>query len=85
MSNYINKKLTFPNTNISIKIIKDTITSSKFTVYQCVDTDRSNINYSLKIMKISTSDKRLINSMSTEMFILVIIIINIIITKLDLA
>ena len=75
MSNYINKKLTFPETGISVKILKDTITNSKFTVYQCVDTDKSNINYSIKIMKLSTSDKRLINSINTEMFILVLLFI----------
>jgi len=75
MANYINRKITFPDSNISIKILKDTIKIQKTTIYHCIDTEKTDINYSLKVTKISTSDKRLINSVNTEMFILVIVLL----------
>lgn len=71
MSDYINKKLTFNTSNITIKIVKETISTTKYSIFHCIDAERPSFNYSLKIMKVNTSEKRLVNSLNTEMLILV--------------
>jgi hypothetical protein len=75
MTDLINKKLTFPQSQITIKII-EIINTGQTNIYSCVDYNNNTIQYCLKIMQ-SRSDDR-INSgiINTEIILLVKLILN---------
>jgi len=70
MTDLINKKLTFPQSQITIKIIQ-MIYSSQTKIYLCTDANNSSNTYCLKIMQSRSDDKINSGIINTEIILLV--------------
>jgi len=73
MTDLINKKLTFPQTQITIKINK-MIYSAQTKVYLCTDVSNNTNCYCMKIMQCRSDDKNSLGIINTEIILLVFII-----------
>ena len=69
IKDYIGKKISFPNTNITVKPQKRMNHSKSSQIYLCSD-DHNN-RYILKILTAETEDKLLSSSINSEIIILV--------------
>lgn len=81
MTDLINKKLTFPQSQITVKI-GQMIYSSQTKVYSCSDVSNNANSYCLKIMQSRSDDKNNLAIINTEIILLVILIF-IILINLD--
>lgn len=70
MTDLINKKLTFPQSQITIKI-NQMIYSAQTKVYLCTDVSNSANSYCLKIMQSRSDDKNSLAIINTEIILLV--------------
>ncbi len=70
MTDLINKKLTFPQTQITIKI-NQMIYSAQTKVYLCTDVSNNANSYCLKIMQCRSDDKNGLATINTEIILLV--------------
>lgn len=71
MTDYINKKVNFFHSKISVKINKKIYSNGLSKVYICSDNNNSSVSYCLKIAQARSDDKALCNSINTEILILV--------------
>jgi len=74
MTDLINKKLTFPQSQKTIKI-NQMIYSSQTKVYLCSDATNNANSYCLKIMHCRSDDKNSLGIINTEIILLVFVII----------
>ena len=75
MTDLLNKKLTFPESQITIKI-NQMIYSSQTKVYLCTDVSNNSNTYCLKIMQCRSDDKINSGIINTEIILLVILFFN---------
>jgi len=75
MTDLINKKLIFPQSQITIKI-NQMIYSAQTKVYLCNDVSNSSNSYCLKIMQCRSDDKLNSGIINTEIILLVLLKIN---------
>ena len=73
MTDLINKKLTFPQTKITIKI-NQMIYSAQTKVYICTDVSNNANSYCMKLIQCRSDDKICLGIINTEIILLVIII-----------
>lgn len=76
MIDYTNKKINFENSKIQAKITKRIAMSNQNQIYQCINAVNLNQYYCLKIITCSNEDKVSNSLMITEIYLLVIITIN---------
>jgi hypothetical protein len=76
MTDYINKKVNFQYSKISVKITKKIYFINSSKVYLCVDNNNPQINYCLKISSARSDDKIACNSISSEILTMVLEIFN---------
>jgi hypothetical protein len=74
MADMLNKKITFPQTQISVKI-NQMIYSSNTRIYLCTDISNNSNTYCLKAMHCRSEDKTLLGIINTEIILMVIKII----------
>ena len=73
MSDMLNKKITFPQSGISVKI-NQMIYSSQTKIYLCTDIANNSNTYCLKAMQCRSEDKTLSGIINTEIILMVIYI-----------
>lgn len=70
MTDLINKKLTFPQSQITIKI-NQMIYSAQTKIYSCSDVNNNSNTYCLKMMQCRSDDKINSGIINTEIILLV--------------
>ncbi len=71
MTDYLNKKVNFEYSKISVKINKKIYFNTASKIYLCSDLNNPQINYCLKIATARSDDKIACNSLSTEIMTMV--------------
>ncbi len=71
MNDYINKKVNFHNSKISVKIVKLIHYGVSSKIYLCSDINQPSRSYSIKIASARSDDKATCNSLNTEIITLV--------------
>jgi hypothetical protein len=72
MTDYLNKKVNFIHSKLSIKINKLMFSKGSSKIYSCSDVNNTSINYCIKIVQARSEDKMLCTSINSEILILVI-------------
>jgi hypothetical protein len=69
MTEYINKKVHFAQTKLSVKINKKVANNDIYKIYLCSDLQNSSINYMLKVAQARVDNKAQCNLISSEIYI----------------
>lgn len=75
MTDYLNKKVNFLNSKISVKVNKQIYSNGVSKIFLCSDVNNPSLNFCVKIVTSRSDDKISCNSINTEMLILVNILI----------
>lgn len=71
MSEFLNKKISFPNSKISVKIFRKLYHNLDSKIFQCHDVTNQTKNYCIKILQARSDDKPRISSINTEIIVMV--------------
>lgn len=69
MTDYINKKVNFVQSKLSVKILKRISSSDYYKYYLCTDANNASTSYIMKIAQVRTDDKASCNLINTELVI----------------
>ncbi len=71
MTDYLNKKVNFQYSKISVKITKQMYSNTNSKIYLCSNITNPSISYCLKVASARKDDKATSNSINSEIYILV--------------
>jgi hypothetical protein len=71
MPDYINKKVHFAQTKLSVKINKKIGNNDIYKIYLCSDLQNISVNYMMKVAQARVDDKVQCNLINTEIYLLV--------------